>query len=117
MTPRDDRPHQTASARIRALNDRLRTTFAGGQVLLTRGISDLPTETLTRVLAAVRAFDAFNTDNDPWGEHDMGALDIGDNRVFFKIDYLSATSDMASDDPADATQTRRVLTIMLAEEY
>lgn len=117
MTAPIDGPDQTATARIRALNVRLRTTFTGGQVLVTRGISALPADTLARVLAAVRAFDAFNADNNPWGEHDVGAFDVSGHRIFFKIDYLSADSDMASDDPTDASQTRRIMTIMLAEEY
>lgn len=70
-----------------------------------------------RLLVAVQAFDAFDEGNDPWGEHDFGALEIDDERVFFKIDYYDLTRAMHSEDPTDPTKTERVMTIMLATEY
>jgi hypothetical protein len=59
-----------------ALNDRFRSTLVGGTVLITCGVAALGPEAQTRILAAVQAFDAFTPDNDPWGEHDFGALEI-----------------------------------------
>nr|WP_295463723.1 DUF3768 domain-containing protein [Mesorhizobium sp.] len=38
-------------------------------------------------------------------------------RVIFKIDYFDPTLLHRSDDPTDPNITRRVMTIMLTEEY
>ena len=110
----DDRK---ASAAIRAVNDKLRVELTGGRVMMTAGLLALGLEMQARVLAAVRAFDAFTEENDPWGEHDMGALDVAGHRIFFKLDYYDTKMTYLSDDPADPAKTVRVLTIMLAYEY
>jgi hypothetical protein len=56
--------------RIRALNDELRKTGAGGKIFLTSGLIAKGAEFVAKATAAVRAFDAFINDNDPWQEHD-----------------------------------------------
>lgn len=66
---------------------------------------------------AVQTFLAFTPDNDPHGEHDFGAFDLGGQRLFWKIDYYDRDLRYASDDPADPDITTRVLTIMMASEY
>ena len=66
---------------------------------------------------AVARFDRFDEDNDPYGEHDFGALEIEGERLFFKIDYFDQSLSAHAPDPSDGTATKRVLTIMLAEEY
>ena len=110
-------PNTAASAAIRALNDKLRTTLTGGKVMITAGIQAMSLEAQARVLAAVRAFDAFDRDNDPHGEHDFGAITLQGHRLFFKIDYYDLNLEGHSPDAADSAQTHRVLTIMLASEY
>jgi len=105
------------TSRIRDLNDAFRTTLDGGRCLFTAGVSDMGIPFSTAALAAVRAFAGFNVDNDPYGEHDFGSFQIGDERLFWKIDYYDLSLEYGSNDPADASQTKRVLTIMLAEEY
>ncbi|SFM11408.1 DUF3768 domain-containing protein, partial [Methylorubrum salsuginis] len=65
----------------------------------------------------VAAFDRFDADNDPFGEHDFGALEAAGERVFFKIDYFDRAGRFASPDPADTSVTTRVLTVLLAREY
>lgn len=104
--------------RIARANDLLRQTFLTGKVILSAGISSLPDDTREEIITKVRCFDAFGEDNDPYGEHDFGAFDQdGVGKVFWKIDAYDPTLTMGSADPADPTLTRRVLTILLAEEY
>lgn len=103
--------------RIRELNDRLRTTLTGGRVMKTAGIDALPNNVQAMILDKVRTFSDFNEDNDPRGEHDYGSFDAAGDRVLWKIDYYDERLEGHSEDPADPEKTRRVLTIMLAEEY
>lgn len=102
---------------IRTLNDQLRTAFSGGQVLLTPGVNGLKGDTLQRVIEAVRGFDDFTLDNDPYGIHDFGMVDIDGERVMFKVDAYDKNHEYGSPDPADPLVTARVLTILLASEY
>lgn len=104
--------------RIAELNDLLRTTFLTGKVVLTPGISALDEQVRSAVLDQVRCFSAFTQDNDPHGEHDFGCVtQPGVGKVFWKIDYYDTEYQDGSSDPANPALTRRVLTIMLAEEY
>lgn len=104
-------------ARIQELNDLLRMTFAGGKVMMTDGIGSLPIDTQQAILHMVQAFDSFTPDNDPYGEHDFGAIECEERKVLWKIDYYDKDLTYGSVAPWDASQTTRVLTIMLAEEW
>ncbi len=57
----------TARQNIQILNDRLRIQGAGGRVVMTSGIAALDDDTRTKIVSAIREFDAFTTDNDPHG--------------------------------------------------
>lgn len=103
--------------RIRELNDRFRTTFAGGVVMLTQGVDALGTEAKAEVLRRVRTFNQFDRDNDPHGEHDFGSFEIAGQQFFFKMDYYARDMEGGSEDPANSDVTTRVLTVMKAEEY
>jgi hypothetical protein len=103
---------------IRELNDTFRQTFIGGKVAITSGIAALHRRApCGALLAAVQRQSEFNSDNDPHGEHDFGALGFAGQRVLWKIDYYNRDMTGGSEDPADPAQTTRVLTIMLASEY
>lgn len=104
-------------ARIRALNDRLRCTGVGGMIMQTSGVHDLGEDLVTRVAQAVIKFDDFTANNDPYQEHDFGAVEVDKHRIFWKIDYYGNDMETGSPDPADPSITKRVLTIMLASEY
>ncbi len=102
---------------IRHLNDQLRQSLAGGVLVMTAGVIALGQACQVTILQAVAAFDSFDQDNDPYGEHDFGALEIQGERLFWKIDYYDRDLSAYSPDPADPSITTRVLTIMLAQEY
>lgn len=103
--------------RVRQLNDEARMYLTDGKVLMTRGIAGLPEEDQAAILDRVRAFDDFAPANDPYGEHDFGAFEHNDKRIFWKIDYYDREERLGSPDPADPHMTKRVLTVMLAGEY
>lgn len=104
-------------ARIRALNDTFRSTFSGGQVVMTPGVANLSPDLREAILADVRAFAEFEGGDDPYQEHDFGVVERSDQRIIWKVDYYNKDMDGGSEDPADPDQTTRVLTIMRAEEY
>ena len=104
--------------RVRELNDAFRTKGHGnGSVLLTQGVQALGPAGVERTLDAVRRFDAFTEENDPWGEHEFGAIELLGEQIFFKIDYYHPSMERGSDNPANELETHRVMTIMLASEY
>ncbi len=105
------------SSRIRRLNDRLRQTLIGGSVNITQGVEALGLMAVSTILYAVRQFDEFSVANDPYDEHDFGALTSAGQRILWKIDYYDALLESGSPDPANADVTTRVLTIMLSSEY
>ena len=106
------------TAKIRELNDLTRTAMGVvGRVYQTPGITALDPRLQSKIRERVETFDQFTPDNDPYGEHDCALLQVDGVRVIWKIDYYDVNYELHSDDPADPTITRRVLTIMLAEEY
>ena len=113
MTTVADTKHRAISV----LNDNFRTTFLGGRVVMTQGVSQLPLDVQARVLLAVKAFAAFSKSNAPYGEHDFGSFEVQGDTYFWKIDYYDLECRYGAEDPADPEQTTRVLTIMRAEEY
>lgn len=104
------------TTRIRDLNDAFRKAMPR-DVYLTAGLSGLPAKIQTEAIRRVKTFDAFNEDNDPHAEHDFGAFDVEGQKIFWKIDCYDPNLEFGSADPTDESKTRRVLTIMLAEEY
>lgn len=105
------------TARIRALNDRLRRHGIGGRVMITRGIQALGPDGMRDVLTAVARFDDFTEENDPWHEHDCAVLTVNGHRIIFKHDYYDRDLQGHSPDASEPAVTERVLTIMLTEEY
>ncbi|WP_299844113.1 DUF3768 domain-containing protein [uncultured Roseovarius sp.] len=106
------------SKRVRELNDRFRTSGLGnGTMLVTSGVQAEGSEFVVAAVDAVRTFSDFSSDNDPWAEHDYGAVEIAGHKVFFKVDCYDPTCTQGSENPANEALTHRVLTIMLASEY
>ena len=104
---------------IRNLNDKFRKGDTSlGRIMMTRGVTALAgAPIVNELMSLVRGFDSFNEDNDPHGEHDFFSFTFKDKKLFAKIDYYDTNYEFGSENPADPSKTRRVLTIMLAEEY
>lgn len=112
------RPDTNPNGRIRDLNDAFRTRGVGrGTYLVTSGVTERGEEFVAKAVAAIRSFDSFSKDNDPWGEHDFGAVEIEDEKIFWKIDAYDLDLKWGSPNPANPAVTHRVLTVMLASEY
>jgi len=105
------------TARIRALNDELRQNFTQGLAVMTPGIAALGAEAVARIVKTIAVFDDFCHANDPHEEHDFGSFEADGHMIYFKIDYFDETLTYHSPDAADPSVTKRVITIMLAEEY
>lgn len=103
--------------KIAKLNDAFRRSGRGGQVLKTQGIDALPINDQSEIFQKIKSFNDFSKGNDPYGEHDFGAVEHDDNKVFWKIDYYAPDMEHLSEDASDPDKTRRVMTIMLANEY
>ena len=102
---------------IRALNDAFRKNLRGGRLNVTTGVLDHTSGEIGALILAIGAFDAFTTDNDPYGEHDFGSLSYMGQPMFWKIDYYDLDLSHGSPDPTDPDVTTRVLTVMMAWEY
>lgn len=113
-----------ATERIARLNDRCRQGLdPNARIMVTHnclarlsggddGIQQILAQ--AELLAAVRRY-AFKPGDGP--ERDFGAFELRDQRILFKIDYYDMALEFGSEDPADAAITRRMLTVMLAEDY
>ncbi len=122
------------TARIARLNDLARTAMGVAcTAVATVGFRSLPDADQSCVRELIETFDVFDEDNDPHGERDFGTIyQLSDGhwtterprlredereRVFWKLDYYDRAMRLASEDAADPAVTRRVLTIMLSDEY
>lgn len=93
------------------LNDEFRRSGFG--VTLTNGVQSV--ENLEGLLSAIRSYNSFNGGNDPYGEHDFGSLIWNGDKVFWKIDYYDQNLQYW-EEPTSA-RCKRIMTVMLADEY
>ena len=107
-------------------NDRFRTTWGTdptilGRIVATQGVAALGLGAGLRMMLAVQAFADFTEDNDPFGMHDFGTIEIeADGRtvkVYWKIDLYDRDYLYGSEAPDDPSQTRRLLTLLLPDEW
>ena len=122
------------TTRIARLNDLARRAMGVAcTAVATVGFRSLPEADQSSVRELIETFDAFTEDNDPHGERDFGCVyQLGDGcwtterprvsddereRVFWKLDYYDRDLRFGSEDAANPAVTRRVLTIMLSDEY
>lgn len=108
--------------KIRRLNDQFRSgdQNVSGIVVVTVGMQSLidgDPAMAQNLFCTIREYDQFNRENDPHGEHDFGAFTFQGERCFWKIDILDPSLACAPLDATDPKRSKRVLTIMLANDY
>ena len=122
------------TARIARLNDMARSAMGVAcTAVATVGFRSLSASDQSSGRELIETYDSFDEHNDPHGERDFGCVyQFGDGlwtterprlpddereRVFWKFDYYDRDLRFGSEDAANPAITRRVLTIMLADEY
>jgi len=109
---------EAKKARTRHLNYVARTAMGIGCVMYqTDGINALDPQLQSKIREKVETFNEFTEGNDPHGENDFGSFEHEGHKVMWKIDYYDRNLEFGSEEPWDAGKTKRVLTIMLSEEY
>lgn len=106
---------EAKTARIRELNDELRTNgrALNGRVVVMGGLVNDSAEKRHQVFEAVAKFDDWTTGDDPYGEHDFGKVVVEGEAIIRKIDYYSLDEAHGSEHPEDQKTTIRVLTLRL----
>ena len=119
MTTNEQTTQQAKTERIATLNDLARTAMGVASILhQSEGICALDPKIQSAIRERVEKYDTFPEGDNPYGERDFGAFDYdGFFRVYWKISYYDRNLEYGSEDPSDPGQTRRVLTIMISEEY
>jgi Protein of unknown function (DUF3768) len=103
---------------IAELNDRFRKGDATlGIYQMTPMVEALTPEQRDRLIAQIQGFEEFTEEDDPYGEHDFGGVEVDGEKYFWKIDYLDPNMEYLSADPSGPNETRRVMTIMHCSEY
>jgi hypothetical protein len=85
----------------------------GFGITMTCGAAELPD--VLGLMQRIRDFNEFDENNDPYHEHDLGRLKWHGDTVLWKIDYYNDKLT-CFEDPLSPT-CKRVMTVMLAEEY
>lgn len=114
MTEAKTQAPVSAAEKIAAANDALRKSLSNGRVVITHRVAMAPGKTRAAILQAVRDYNAFDPENDPYGERDFGAVTVEGERYFWKIDDYDA--EIASRN-SNLAATIRVITIMHWTDY
>ncbi len=103
--------------RIQNLNDLLRVFHRNGEIMYSQGMSIFSNYDLFQILRAISFYDGFNENNNPYLEKDFGIINFKNYKIIWKIDYYDTELKYHSSAPYDSTKTRRVMTVMLSDEY
>lgn len=107
---------------IARLNDRARHGLdRSSRIVVTSGLNatlagEKPADAIlaqARLIGAMRRC-TFQADSP---ERDFASFEVDGIKVLMKIDYYDAELIYGSEDPADASITRRVITLMRTEDY
>ena len=104
---------------IARLNDRFRALAPAisaelpGRFVTTQGVAAMGEAAIHRLMGLLRTGDAW----DDAETRAQGTLDLDGTRVWWWIDLYDTAYAQGSDTPTDPTCTRRVLTLLLPDEY
>lgn len=90
-----------------------------GRLLVTRALAERGDGFMAEAVKATGAFATFEPDNDPFGWHDFGVVEIRGETVFWKIDLYEVASEFryGAETPDNPETTMRVLTVMVAHDW
>ncbi|AUR22549.1 DUF3768 domain-containing protein [Phaeobacter inhibens] len=124
--PEEDFELAERAKMIAEQNDRFRMTWGAdftiaGQIVMTQAVAALSPAWIARMMQAIQHFDEFTEDNDPYGDHCFGAVEItiGDETktIWFKIDLYDWNLEYGAEDPTDLEKTKRVMTVLFPSDY
>ena len=96
-------------------NDRIRRSIPAvpppHRLVATATVAALPAHVFHQILLAIRDFDQFTVDNDPYAEHDLGRVDVAGESFIWKVDYYDDAFEFHRENG------NRLITVMSADEY
>jgi hypothetical protein len=98
--------------KIRKLNDLARLKINNCLIIISEGVDDLDSHEF--IMQSIKGYD-FTEHNDPEDLHNFGVIWVGDQAVFWEIQWFENDLRTPAVDPSNATTTARVLSIMLDE--
>lgn len=103
---------------IKIENDMFRKTMISSpkhRICFTEMVADLKDEDREELIGLIRNFNDFNEDNDPYGHHDFGMIEMKGQKYYFKIDYYDDSWEYG-EDPLEK-KPNRLMVIMNSKEY
>jgi hypothetical protein len=88
-----------------------------GNVVFSHSVAARSGDFQIAALRDVAAFNEFDKESDPHGDHSFGVVTVGKRRLFWKIDLYDLELEKGSERPFDPACTERVLTIMEPQDY
>lgn len=122
MTLQHSRDRHSTTERIALLNDRARAGLdRRARIVLTANLLNRFSDgtRASDIMAQARIMRSMRTCSfaEDCPERDLAFFEVDTVRIMMKIDYYDDELEYGSEDPADASITRRVITLMLPEDY
>ena len=110
--------------KIAKLNDELRKQIINNQwqkthnmIVMSKGISEYDPMEQNAIFEKVAEYNDFSEDNNPFKERHFGDFEFNFVKMYWQIDYYDLNGEYHSEDKSNPDITKRVLTIMKADEY
>lgn len=107
----------TSYNKIRELNDKFRRSGQGGVTLISLGVHDLGAKAVADIRKDIASITSFSKEDDPDGMHDFGSVSHNGRLIYWMIEHYDKDIANEAEDPSDADETTRVMSIILSTEY